>query len=727
MTHTLMALGLAALVQSTDTTTFADAATEALIVQARHRHAYQDSLVRDYSATVRTRIDVGFGRSRFARVSPILAHETAARISWSLPDDLKVDVLGQRAASALPNADIEAEFDRPWFIPRSLGDSIRMVDDELPTTAALHPLAPGAEAFYRYAIIDSLTITVPGRTVRAVGVRVEPKVLGPSLIAGNVWFDADTYEVVRLTFVFVGQYTWVSPDGSSADDSAKARRGNVWAQRIAKLEADLEYALYERVYWMPYRQLLQVTVDIPWFLNVKLPIRFMTTFGEYDVNRSVLPKFAVALDSTLEQTDFGEHWRRRRSGRRCPEVVTATDSARAWCDSETGYSRAGLRGGGGRWEIHYPPSDSLFAFADWGDEMKLNLTPEDEERIKETIAALGELQEQLPADWVGRMSHHVAFESFADLFRFNRVQGVSLGGGYQIRPGAAFTTLIGAIRYGLSDRRVTGSLTWRRDAPGGRLDIAAFRDVREVEPWTSGLGFGNSLNAIFAGNDDADYYLATGGGVSFSSYGRGLLRNAELGLLFERQRSMVTVASSGVNDRLGGNGVFPLNSPVVEGDFVRAYVRRRSFVGPIELQQGVEGLIGEDVLSTRIWGAARLPFTLFERTGELNVRAGGLAGDEVLQMLYRVGGPATVRGFDYGERRGNAFWSAQLDFGLKRRGIISPVIFVDIGDAMFSSFDPLIGVGGGLSILQGFARLNLSKGLEPDRDLRFDLLFRAPR
>ncbi len=246
MTHTLMALGLAALVQSTDTTTFADAATEALIVQARLRHAYQDSLVRDYSAMVRTRIDVGFGRSRFARVLPILAHETAARISWSLPNDLKVDVLGQRAASALPSADIEAEFDRPWFIPRSLGDSIRMVDDELPTTAALHPLAPGAEAFYRYAITDSLIITVPGRTVRSVGVRVEPKVLGPSLIAGNVWFDADTYEVVRLTFVFVGQYTWVSPDGSSAEDSAGARRGNVWAQRIAKLEADLEFRSADR-------------------------------------------------------------------------------------------------------------------------------------------------------------------------------------------------------------------------------------------------------------------------------------------------------------------------------------------------------------------------------------------------------------------------------------------------------------------------------------------------
>ena len=207
MTHSLMALALAALVQSPDTSTYATPATEALIVQARGRHAYQDSLVRDYSAEVRTRIDAGFGRSRFARVPPILAHETAAKISWSLPNNLKVDVLGERTASTLPDAEFSAEFDRPWFIPRSLGDSIRMVDDELPTTAALHPLAADAGAYYHYAITDSMTMVVSGRTVRAVGVRVEPKALGPSLIAGTMWFDADTYEVVRLTFVFVGQYT----------------------------------------------------------------------------------------------------------------------------------------------------------------------------------------------------------------------------------------------------------------------------------------------------------------------------------------------------------------------------------------------------------------------------------------------------------------------------------------------------------------------------------------
>ncbi len=722
MTHSLVALALSVLNQAPDTVTFADAATEAFIVQAQGRHAYLDSLIRDYSATVLTRIDVGFGRSRFARVPPIMAHETAANITWSLPNNLKVDVLGERAASPFPNADIEAEFDRPWFIPRSLGDSIRMVDDEIPTTAALHPLAPGAEQFYRYAITDSLTMVLPGRTVHAVGVRVEPKELGPSLIAGNMWFDSDTYEVVRLTFVFIGNYTWVSPDGPTADDSSTARRGNVWAQRVAKLEADLEYALYDRLYWMPYRQLLQLTVDIPWFLNLKIPVRFLTTFSEYEVNQSVLPMFEVALDSTLEGADVGERWRRRR-GMRC------RDGARSAvrCNAETGYVHAGPRPDGGQWEIHYPPRDSLRAYDEWEDDLQLDLTPEDEQRLKESIATLGELQEQLPASWVGRMSNHFAFESFSDIFRFNRVQGVSLGGGYQVRPGPAFTTLLGTARYGFADQRVTGGLTWRRDAPGGRLNVEAFHDVREVEPWTKGLGFGGSVNAIFAGNDYADYYLATGGGISFSSYGRKLLRNAEFGIYFEQQRSMITEASSGINDQLGGSGTFPFNTPVAEGDFVRAFATRRSFAGPVELAQGVEGLFGADVASTRIWGSARLPFTVLDRTGEWNFRVGGLAGDMVPQMLYRVGGPQTVRGFDYGERRGDAFWSAQLDFGLRKGGFISPVIFGDIGDATFSGFDPLIGIGGGVSLLEGFIRLNVSKGLEPDRALRFDLLFQAPR
>ena len=97
--------------------------------------------------------DVSAGKSRFARSMPLVAHETAARATWRYPNDLKVAVQGARTKSQLArflpreadaaDDNVRVSFgDRPWFVPRSLGDSIRLLG--IPETAALHPLAPGA-------------------------------------------------------------------------------------------------------------------------------------------------------------------------------------------------------------------------------------------------------------------------------------------------------------------------------------------------------------------------------------------------------------------------------------------------------------------------------------------------------------------------------------------------------------------------------------------------------
>jgi hemolysin activation/secretion protein len=94
-------------------------------------------------------------------------------------------------------------------------------------------------------------------------------------------------------------------------------------------------------------------------------------------------------------------------------------------------------------------------------------------------------------------------------------------------------------------------------------------------------------------------------------------------------------------------------------------------------------------------------------------------------MYFRVGGPKTVRGYDYGARWGREFWSAQLDVALTRRGGFAPVAFVDVGDTFAS--DPMVGAGAGISLLNGLVRFNLAKGLRPRGGFRFDLLFRAPR
>jgi hypothetical protein len=191
---------------------------------------------------------------------------------------------------------------------------------------------------------------------------------------------------------------------------------------------------------------------------------------------------------------------------------------------------------------------------------------------------------------------------------------------------------------------------------------------------------------------------------------------------------METAAGSGVNDFLGGSGVFPVNPGVVEGDFVRASIEPSRRFGWTTLSLGVEALVSEAAAGGRGWVTAQVPFWFLQRTGTVTLRTGYAVGDSLPQLEFRAGGPWSVRGYDYGYRRGAGAWSAQLDWALRRSWLWSPVVFTDVGDTFRSgSFDPLVGVGGGVSFFGGLIRFNAAWGVNPETGFRFDLLFRAPR
>jgi hypothetical protein len=703
---------------------YADSATARLVSLARARHLRQDSLVRDYQALVTTRFDASAGASRFARLSPLLAHETVARASWRHPNDLKVEVLGARTRSQLErflpaeadvrDSEVRVSFaDRPWFVPRALGDSIRLLG--VPETAALHPLARGAEVFYDYAIIDSVSMLLPGRTVRAVAIRVRPRALGPSVVAGDMWVDAETADVVRLMVTFLGEYLWETPDpDATAEDSAEARRDSRRAQQFVTVQADLEYSLHENRYWMPYRQVLAITAEIDVLVRVALPARVITTFRDYHINTDRPIAFDVP----------GEEWTDSTSSRTwCPRCGDDGSSRRR---EEVGYARIGTWDQG-RWETVVPPEDSLDAYA-WRDTLRLAMDPAAEEHIRRSVADLARIEEDLAPELLMRPRFGLAWETVGDLARFNRVQGFSAGLGVRLRPPIAFTTVVLAGRYGFSDQRVTGSALVRRDAPGGLLEARVFHHVLEAEPWTRGLSLGNTLNATFAAHDDADYYLGSGASVAFTSY-HGSLADVEFRLGAERHRSMDAVASSGVNDFLGGSGVLPPNPAVAPGDYVRASITPKRRIGWTTVTLGVEGLVSDSLAGGRGWVAAVVPFRALQRSGTLTLRTGYAVGDSLPQLEFRAGGPFTVRGYDYGYRRGAGGWSAQLDWSLRRRGWVwTPVVFADVGDTYRGGdFEPLVGVGGGVSFFGGVARLNAAWGVNPETGFRFDLLFRAPR
>jgi hypothetical protein len=677
-------------------------------------------------------MDFTAGRSRFSRQTALLAHETVAQVIWRTPNDLKVQVQGARSAAPIlrmvarmsPELDEELDedlrddfrqevwFDRPWFIPRSLGDSIRLMG--VPEQAALHPLAATGTEYYRFRITDSVSVSVPGREIRAVKLRVEPKRIGPSLVAGDMWIDRETADVVRLMVVFVGEYLWEEPNGTSPRDSAEARKDNRQANRFLSVEADVEYALVAQRYWLPHRQLLAITAEIPWFVNATLPARAVSTFTDYQVNTSPEVTFWVAPDTATE-------------GRRRTRVrVKNTDESGERSTSEERYRHGYQRGGSwsnGRWEVDVPPADSL-AIYEWETDFKVDIDDDEQKRLRESIEGLAAISEELPPQWVGRRNFQMAWEQFSDIARYNRVQGFSVGAGFQLRPGPAFTTVLFTGRFAFGNLEPTGSAVWRRDGPAGRLDIKGYWDVRELEPWTKGLGVGNSLNAFFTAHDDAEYYRGAGGGFSYR-WNSGLLRDVEFAAYFESQKSMPTEVSAPIPN-LFGDGTFPPNRTVVEGDYLRSTLTHIGSIGFTELREGAEILASQDRAAARVWGSASIPFSIIGRTGTLNLRVGVVTGDSLTQMAFRLGGPQTVRGYTYGTRIDRHFWSAQLDFALTRSPLVAPVVFADIGDTFTSN--PIVGGGVGVSLLNGLIRFSLSKGFaNPSTDLRFDLVFSAPR
>jgi hypothetical protein len=317
------------------------------------------------------------------------------------------------------------------------------------------------------------------------------------------------------------------------------------------------------------------------------------------------------------------------------------------------------------------------------------------------------------------------YERLSDAFQYNRVQGLSIGLGYRLPFSArSHWTAYPTIRYGLSDERLTGRLSLMRDAPGLSVTVSGYHDISDVDPFASGRSISNTLNSLFAGHDNGDYFLADGGfvtlGVPFASATKLSLTTA-----IERQRSVARVAESRVNDFLGGSGVFPLNPVVRDGVFARvvAGISRRS--AP-RLNVTMDLLAGEGKTVARLYADASASRGR-RRQFLLRIKAGAGTGPAMPQTLFRVGGIHTVRGFEYGTLRSPSFWAAQLDLA-PVGGRVRPVAFLDMGqggrvEELFSR-TVLLGAGVGLSLLHDLVRLDLSRPLLPRKaasKVRFDL------
>jgi hypothetical protein len=342
--------------------------------------------------------------------------------------------------------------------------------NDFPEVAAIHPLSADGPAWYGYVAGDTIGISTGTTSLKVVSITVTPRRVAPSLVTGRLWVDLASAEVVRFTFKYVGTGLWAVPEHPTAKDSADARRANKWANRILSIDADLEYALQENRYWMPYRQVLSGRVQIPIISDIVIPFDATTRFEDYEINTGQAVVFHLPPpDTTRDRLD--------REERRARMDTLTKERRGVWPDSLAARERAGVMPGGGRFEIRRPPRDSLRAYAGWEDSLSLDRSAHDEEQLRETQADLARMAEQLDRQITGYQTAGVALERLSDIYRFNRVQGSSLGFGYQVKLPPDFTSLYGTARYGIQDGRFLARLAATRDAPEGKVTLAGYRDI----------------------------------------------------------------------------------------------------------------------------------------------------------------------------------------------------------------------------------------------------------
>ena len=133
----LVLLSIAAPLQSPppDTTPpYSSPAVQQLVERAMARRRASDSLVRDYQATIRYRLSVGVGRRVWSKVPASAVEEQVARVQWQQPNDLRVDVIGRRFQTRNRTLQLSSVWDRPWFVPRGVDDSVRIFSNDFPAT-----------------------------------------------------------------------------------------------------------------------------------------------------------------------------------------------------------------------------------------------------------------------------------------------------------------------------------------------------------------------------------------------------------------------------------------------------------------------------------------------------------------------------------------------------------------------------------------------------------------
>jgi len=239
LTHAALALPLAA-------QEWNDPRTMALVAEATARRARQlaDTGLSDYTATALGSLtflaQVGDGFPDPPKV--VKADQIALEVYWRAPSYSKQLILGRRDTLLLPT-DIRYHRDHLGIVQNNFPSIIRLGEgDEVRDVP--HPLSVAGNAVYDYAIHDSLRLSIPGRVIDVIEVRVRPKDDRRPAAVGSVYLSRGDAQVVRMAFAFT--------------------RAALIDQQLEDVAIVLDNALIEERFWLPRRQEIEIRRSGTW-------------------------------------------------------------------------------------------------------------------------------------------------------------------------------------------------------------------------------------------------------------------------------------------------------------------------------------------------------------------------------------------------------------------------------------------------------------------------------
>ncbi len=704
-------------------TAFGDARARDLLLRAREARLRQDSSLTGYEADSYQRMSIGMGFGRIGRDRLLLRNERASHVMWSRGNGAIVEVKGQRSVfpilAGVGGGEIEMGgiSQVPYYPGReTLWIGSRLTRSDVSGNDIVHPLATGAEAYYRYDSGDSVSFQLPGgRRIEIKELRIRPRQPKWNVAVGSLWFDATTADLVRAVYRLSTPMDIMTVGKETADDPDDGMPG--WVRPfLSPMKGQLsaitvEYGLHESRYWLPRTQTVEGDVQIS-FMRVPFRMEQRYTYG--DVNGLVvMPRITISPGDTASDSLS----RAARVAKRRSECKDGSERARLERRDEVDL----------RVLVRIPCDTIALARSSelpksiYDDGEELFGRGERDALVQQalTLGAQADFQPQKPTLRYG-----------LSLTRFNRIEGLSTGIGADQILGGGYTAH-GLFRIGFADRAPNAELGLERS--NGRRSIvgAAYRRLAAANDWGDPLGFSSSVSALIFGRDDGFYYRTLGAELKLVSEAH----NFGEWRLFAEHQSDARVRTEFAFAHPGGVRGKLANIDAVDGNVLglSTLQHRSAGLNPRGFRMlsdfRAEAAAGAfDYARGFLQTTASHPLTSF-LDGALTLGAGVSGGSLPIQKKFFMGGVGSVRGQRAGAAIGDAFWMSSLELGNSSVGV-RKIVFADLGWAgsrrdFAHPGRPLSGVGVGASFLDGLFRIDVSKGIYPEKKIRANLYVEA--